>query len=292
VTLTFGTPLPAGTSTDLARLALQELTATVVRRRMLGRRPPRGFRGDWGDWAAACAEAEAFDGACLVRREDRLVVSLAPGDPLAATLGPHARQLLGIATTLIDAASPPRELARALGTTRATIWLARVEQVEALAAEAAGGAKLADHLAAVVMPISAAADLPWARHAAERFREAHGIEPVVAYCPREAGCLVAMNTPPARAASEFEVTHKPETLGRVLNGGVVWPRAASRSPLGLSSLVAAGIPDHSEASLVISALLARPGDGSPGATLLADALDVDKEGFLVPRGSDAAAGRE
>jgi 1-acyl-sn-glycerol-3-phosphate acyltransferase len=293
VTLTFGTPLPAGTSTDLARLALQELTATVVRRRMLGRRPPRGFRGDWGDWgdwAAACAEAEAFDGACLVRREDRLVVSLAPGDPLAATLGPHARQLLGIATTLIDAASPPRELARALGTTRATIWLARVEQVEALAAEAAGGAKLADHLAAVVMPISAAADLPWARHAAERFREAHGIEPVVAYCPREAGCLVAMNTPPARAAGDFEVTHKPDTLGRVLNGGVVWPRASLRSPLNLPSLAAAGIPDDADATLVISAMFPRPAGATPGAALLADAVDVDKEGFLVPRDAATSGG--
>jgi acyl-[acyl-carrier-protein]-phospholipid O-acyltransferase/long-chain-fatty-acid--[acyl-carrier-protein] ligase len=290
VTLTFGTPLPAGTSTDLARLALQELTATVVRRRMLGRRPPRGFRGDWGDWAAACAEAEAFDGACLVRREDRLVVSLAPGDPLAATLGPHARQLLGIATTLIDAASPPRELARALGTTRATIWLARVEQVEALAAEAAGRAKLADHLAAVVMPISAAADLPWARHAAERFREAHGIEPVVAYCPREAGCLVAMNTPPARAAGDFEVTHKPDTLGRVLNGGVVWPRASLRSPLNLPSLAAAGIPDDADATLVISAMFPRPAGATPGAALLADAVDVDKEGFLVPRDAATSGG--
>ena len=31
LTLTFGTPLPVGTSTTQARLALQELTATVVR---------------------------------------------------------------------------------------------------------------------------------------------------------------------------------------------------------------------------------------------------------------------
>ena len=279
VTLTYGTPLPVGTSTDLARLALQELTATVVRRRLAGRRPPRGFTGDW---AAACAEAEAFDGACLVRREDKLTASLAPGDPLAATLGTHTQSLLGIATTRIDASSPVGEIARTLAASRATIWLARVDQVEALAAEPEGRPRLAEHLAAIVMPIASAADLPWARHAAERFRETHGIEPVVAYCPREAGCLVAMNTPPARAAGDFEITHKPDTLGRVLNGGVVWPRASLRPPLGLRSLASAGIPDD-DATLVISALFPCAAGSTPGATLLADSLDVDKEGFLVPR---------
>jgi acyl-[acyl-carrier-protein]-phospholipid O-acyltransferase / long-chain-fatty-acid--[acyl-carrier-protein] ligase len=286
VTLTYGTPLPVGTSTDLARLALQELTATVVRRRMAGRRSPRGFTGDW---AAACAEAEAFDGACLLRREDRLVTSLAPGDPLAGTLGTHAKPLLGIAATLVDAASSPSEIVRVLTATRATVWLARVEQVEALAAEPEGRPRLAEHLAAIVMPIAAAADLPWARHAAERFQAAHGIEPVVAYCPREAGCLVAMNTPPARAAGDFEITHKPDSLGRVLNGGVIWPRASLRPPLGLPSLASAGIATDADATLVISALLPRPGDTAPAATLLADSLDVDKEGFLVLRGAATAA---
>ena len=281
VTLSFGRPLPAGTSTDLARLALQELTAAVVRRRMAARRPPPGFAGDW---AAACAEAEAFDGACLVSREDRLVVSLAPGDPLAATLGAHGTRLLGIATTPLDPASPAAELARSLAATRATVWLARVAQVEALAAESAAGLQLA----AIVMPVGSAADLPWARHAAERFRATHGIEPVVAYCPREAGCLVAMNTPPARAAGDFEITHKPDTLGRVLNGGVVWPRASLRPPLGLPSLAAVGVPDAADATLVISALIPRPADATPPAALLADALDVDKEGFLVPRETASA----
>jgi acyl-[acyl-carrier-protein]-phospholipid O-acyltransferase / long-chain-fatty-acid--[acyl-carrier-protein] ligase len=282
VTLTFGPPLPVGTSTDMARLALQELTATVVRRRMADRRPPPGFAGDW---AAAAAEAEAFDGACLLRREDRLVASLAPGDALHATLGTHAGRLLGIAATVIDAEVQPAALARELHAARATIWLARVNQVEALADEVSAAASLAGHLAAVVMPIVGAADLPWARHAAERFGERHGIEPVVAYCPREANCLVAMNTPPARSAGDFEVSCKPETLGRVLNGGVVWPRASLRPPLGLPSLAAEAIPDDAAATLLISALLPCPdpaGD-SPAARLLADALDVDKDGFLVPR---------
>jgi len=100
---------------------------------------------------------------------------------------------------------------------------------------------------------------------------------------------VAMNTPPARAAGDFEITHKPETLGRVLNGGVVWPRASLRPPLGLPSLAAAGVPDAADATLVISALIPRPADATPPAALLADALDVDKEGFLVLRGGATAA---
>ena len=280
VTLTFGRPLPVGTSTDLARLALQELTATVIRRRMAGRRPPVGFGGDW---PAACAEAEAFDGACLLRPEDRLLASLAPGDPLFATLGTHGRWLLGISAEEVAPETMPAELGRRLAASRATIWLARVEQVEALATLPASGGGLAPQLVAVVMPIAAAADLPWARHAAERFREAHGIEPVVAYCPREAGGLVAMNTPPARSPGDFEATHKPETLGRVLNGGVVWPEAAWRPPLGLPC--PAALPADAAATLVISAAIPRRGSESPAAALLADTLDVDKEGFLTPRPS-------
>jgi len=282
VTLTFGTPLPVGTSTDVARLALQELTATVVRRRMASRRPPRDFSGDW---PAACAEAEAFDGACLLRRTDRLLASLASDDPLAATLGTYGKRLLGIATEVIPPDTSPSDLVSQLISAKATVWLARVAQVEAVASKPTTGPGLSSHLVAVVMPIASASDLPWARHAAERFREAHGIEPVVAYCPREAGCLVAMNTPPARAAGDFEVSSKPDTLGRVVNGSVVWPRAAVRTPLGLPSRSSEGTPDDSEATLVISAMLPCPGAASPRAVVLADALDVDKEGFLVPRAS-------
>ncbi len=281
ITLSFGTPLPVGTSTDIARLALQELTATVVRNRMAKRQPPKNFVGDW---TAACAEAEAFDGACLLRRTDRFLASLASSDPLGETLGTHGQRLLGIPTTIVSADSSAEDLMAHLVATRTTVWLARVDQVEALGQTASQASPLNAHLVAVVMPITRAADLPWARHASERFRDAHGVEPVVAYCPGEAGgCLIAMNTPPARSAGDFEVTSKPETVGRVLNGSVVWPKASVRPPLGLPSLAPRGIPDDSESTLVISAMLPCPGKSGPGATLLTDAFDVDKEGFLVPR---------
>ncbi len=280
LTLTFGTPLPVGTSTDQARLALQELTATVVRERMASRRPPQGFEGDW---AAACAEAEAFDGACLLRRTDRLMASLAPGDPLHGSLGGHGRRLLGIATETLPATTPPDALARSLAAHGTTLWLARIDQVEAVAREPLA----TPGLAGVVMPVGSITDLAWARHAAERFQAAHGVEPVVAYAPPEAGGLIAMNTPPARSAGTFEITHKPDSLGRVLNGCVVWPRASDRIPLDRISLATAGIPDDAPATLAIAATLPCPTGPatSPRAALLHDALEVDKEGFLVPRGS-------
>jgi acyl-[acyl-carrier-protein]-phospholipid O-acyltransferase/long-chain-fatty-acid--[acyl-carrier-protein] ligase len=280
ITLSFGTPLPVGTPPNVARLALQELTATVVRRRMAKRRPPNTFAGDW---AAACAEAEAFESACLLRKTDHLLSSLAPSDPLANTLGTHGQRLLGIPTTSVPYEATPADLAAMLATSRATVWLARVDQVEALAKVASPVPRLDAHLVGIVMPIVRAADLPWARHASEQFRQMHGVEPVVAYCPAEAGCLVAMNTPPARAAGDFEVTSKPDTVGRVLNGGVVWPHASTRPPLGLASLSAEGIANDADATLVISAMFPCPGSLAPRAVLLADAFDVDKEGFLVPR---------
>ena len=59
-----------------------------------------------------------------------------------------------------------------------------------------------------------------------------------------------------------------------------------RPPLGRDSLVAEGIPDDADATLVIAATgPAAAGLGSqPRAALLADSFDVDAEGFLVPRG--------
>ena len=211
------------------------------------------------------------------------MASLAPGDPLHGSLGRHGRRLLGIATESLPATTPPGALARSLEAHGTTLWLARIDQVEAVARESLA----TPGLAGVAMPVGSITDLAWARHAAERFQAAHGVEPVVAYAPSEAGGLIAMNTPPARSAGSFETTHKPDSLGRVLNGCVVWPRASDRIPLDRLSLAAAGIPDDAHATLAIAATLpCLTGPAiSPRAALLHDALEVDKEGFLVPRGS-------
>jgi hypothetical protein len=267
ITLTFGPPLPVGTHPDQARLALQEVTASAVARRL----DPHA------------ATAEAFDGCCLVRRDDRLVTSLAAGDPLHDSLGLHAGRLLGIRATVVDPSSSTPHLAAALARERATLWLARAEQVLALAAEPASAAGLADHLAVVVIPIAHATELPRAREAIARFRDVFGIEPVVAYAPPEVGGLVAMNTPPSRIAWDHEVITKPDTVGRVVNGVVVWPRASQRSALGLPSLAGSGIADAAGTTLAIAATAPRNGRSQPGAALLSDACDVDKDGFLVPR---------
>jgi acyl-[acyl-carrier-protein]-phospholipid O-acyltransferase/long-chain-fatty-acid--[acyl-carrier-protein] ligase len=283
LTVLFGTPLPVGAHPDEARRALQELTAASVRSRMLAARatPPRGVSP--GDWAAHAATAEAFDGACLVRRDDRLVASLAPGDPLYDSLGTHAGRLLGIDARLIDASSPADEIAAALAASKATIWLARIEQVEAVAAASPAGLGLAEQLAAVVMPIASSADLPRARAASDRFKAACGIEPVVAYAPPEAAGLVAMNTPPARIEWDHEAISKPDTVGRVINGVVVWPQAADRVRLGLPALPAAPALGESPQTLAIGATFAGGTGNAPRAVLLAEAFDIDSEGFLMPR---------
>jgi len=260
VTVTFGPALPAGTHTDMARLALQETAVGAVARRL----DPHA------------ATAEAFDGCCMVRRSDRLVASLAPGDPLKDSLGLHGGRLLGIRTTVLDADAPADAVAATLAREKATIWLARIEQVLALADKPEAAAGLAAHLAAVVLPIGSLAQLPRAREAIDAFREASGIGPVVAYAPPEVGGLVAMNTPAKRIEWDHETLAKPETVGRVVNGVVVWPRAEMRPPLGLPSLADQGIPDDATATLAITAT------GSKAA-LLADAFDVDKDGFLIPR---------
>ena len=289
VTLTYGTPLPIGTPCHEARLALQELTATAVRNRMLATRPT--------ELAAAAATAEAFDGCCLVRRGDRLLASLAAGDPLHDSLGMHGAKLLGIRSTTVDAALPARLLGETILREKITIWLARVDQVLGLADEqAAGGTSLAglkSTLDVVVMPIVSVAELSQAREASARFREAFGIEPVVAFAPREAGGLVAMNSPPARATADHEVTLKADTVGRVVNGVVVWPEAAIRGRLGRESLIDQGIAAGERRTLVIGATLPpRAGNGHgttgpdrPTACLLDTGFDVDKEGFLVVKES-------
>ncbi|MFM7034583.1 MAG: MFS transporter [Planctomycetia bacterium] len=286
VTLLFGSPLPVGTHPDEARRALQELTAESVRRRFLASRlrPPRGIGA--GEWAARLATAEAFDGCCLVRRDDTLVSSLAQGDPLHDSLGSHGHDLLGIASIAIDAATEPLALVESLRAARATLWLARIDQVGSIARLAAADSSLADRLRGtlqvIVMPIGSSADLPRANEAARACLESLGIEPVTAFAPPESGGLVAMNSPPSRATASHEITLKRDSVGRVVNGVVVWPRAIDRARLRRPPLEAAEPPPADERTLVIGATL--PTDGAAArAAVLREAFDIDGEGFLVPR---------
>jgi hypothetical protein len=290
ITLTFGSPLPVGTHPNEARLALQELTASAVRERFTTWDAPGIVGPGIADPAAAAATAEAFDGACLVRRGDRMLASLAVGDPLHDSLGTHGGRLLGIETRLVDGRHvSSRELRGTLSREKMSIWLARIDQVAAVAMlpadDDAPVPPLRGALEAVVMPIDDLADLPRATQAAAAFLERHGVEPVVAFAPREARGHVAMNTPPARSV-DHEVTLKRDTVGRVLNGVVVWPRASDRERLGREPLPGGGIATGEGRTLVIAATLPQAADGAaPAAVLLANAFDVDGDGFLVPRES-------
>ena len=285
ITLTYGPPLPAGTHPDQARLALQEVTADAVRRRMSER--CRGRTPAAGDEAAWMATAEAFHGCCLVRREDRLLATLDAGDPLHESLGMHGGRLLGIHAVTCAAATPAAEIVARLAAEKSSLWLARVDQVAAAAGIAAPPALSA--LEVVVMPIGSATDLAGARAASDAFQAAFGIAPVVAYAPAEAGGgLVAMNTPTKRIAWDHETINKPDTVGRVVNGVVVWPHAADRERLGLEPLSPRGITSGEPRTLVIGATLPWPAGecktAAPRAVLLADTFAMDKDGFLVPPG--------
>jgi 1-acyl-sn-glycerol-3-phosphate acyltransferase len=281
LTLSYGPPLPVGTHTREARLALQELSATAVRRRMNATWGGRSAATDDVDWAAAAATAEAFDGCCLVRRGDRLLVSLGAGDPLFDSLGRHAARLLGIRAEAVDPTTSAAELAATIQRARITIWLARVAQVETLtAARGAVDAGFAAGLAAVVMPIATVADLPRAEAAASAFAAAFGVEPVVAYAPAEAGGLVAMNSPPERVAAAHEVTRKAGSVGRVVQGVVVWPTVASRARLGRGPVDVGTAANDGHRSLVIGATLPTAEGRGPRAALLDTAFTVDEDGFL------------
>jgi 1-acyl-sn-glycerol-3-phosphate acyltransferase len=293
VTLTFGQPLPVGVAPEIARLTLQELAATAVRRRLVAESAATVARGGVGfDRAALRATAEAFDGACLVKAADVLVSSLEPDDPLGRALGPDAADLLGIRAI---AAAPGLDVGRLAATLRehaATIWLATAEQVEALATMPET-VTLPAGLDAIVIPIADPADHDRARGAAGGFARRYRIEPVTAYAVAGGQALVAMNTPPGRVPAGHDVPLRPESLGRVVNGAVVWPEGRWRASLGLRAIAGAGADERR--SLVIGAMLPRSGDGPPPAepaSLLLDAgLAIDADGFLVaasgPRLGDA-----
>jgi len=291
VTLTFGPPLPVGTPPEIARLALQDVAATAARQRHAGSARsaataavelPAGTL----DGAALVALAEAFDGACLVKRGDVLASSLAADDPLGRTLGPLGAKLLGIDGAVIDGAAPAGEIASRLTAARATIWLATVDQVERLASSP-GSVALPATLDAVVVPVADLASHARAAAARAPFQRRFGVEPVTALAVADAQVLLAMNTPPARVPAGHEVVLAPDSLGRVVAGAVVWPDAGRRDELGLARL--AGSAAAAGGAVAVGAMLPRPGGlapGEPGALPLAERLAIDGDGFLRPAAAE------
>ena len=130
----------------------------------------------------------------------------------------------------------------------------------------------------VVVPLAAAADLPKVRESIAGFAAQFGVEPVVAYAPPGCG-LLAMNTPRTRGPAH-ETTCKADTIGRVVNGAVIWPRASLRAEAQRRPLPAgdAAAPSAPESSLAIAATM--PGEDGLGWAVLTERFDVDEDGFL------------
>jgi acyl-[acyl-carrier-protein]-phospholipid O-acyltransferase/long-chain-fatty-acid--[acyl-carrier-protein] ligase len=270
VTMRFGPPLPVGAAPSVIRLALQETLAEAVHERLT-----RRGNGRQGGDSAAAATAEAFDGCCLLRRNDRFLASLAPGDPLHDSLGSSGPQLLRLAGSVAAADMPTEELLATLARGRTTVWLARPDQLAAAAAVTLDFRPPE----VVVVPLAAAAELPAVQSLITAFAARFGVEPVVAYAPPGCG-LLAMNTPASRGQPQ-EVTCKPDTVGRVVNGAVIWPRVSQRAEAHRGPLPEAAVAPPSPApdvSLAIAATIA--GNDGLGWTVLPERFDVDDDGFL------------
>jgi acyl-[acyl-carrier-protein]-phospholipid O-acyltransferase/long-chain-fatty-acid--[acyl-carrier-protein] ligase len=273
VTMRYGPPLPVGSPPAVIRLALQETAAEAVLERLSQSAPTLK-----GASPAAAATAEAFDGCCLLRHRDRFLASLAPGDPLHDSLGMFGPQLLRLAGSVVPANLPVAELLAALARGRVTVWLARPEQLDAVATAEPPAGPGFQPPEVVVVPLAAAADLPKVRESIAGFAAQFGVEPVVAYAPPGCG-LLAMNTPRTRGPAH-ETTCKADTIGRVVNGAVIWPRASLRAEAQRRPLPAgdAAAPSAPESSLAIAATM--PGEDGLGWAVLTERFDVDEDGFL------------
>jgi hypothetical protein len=222
-----------------------------------------------------------------------MVSSLAPGDPLQIQLGTCGGPLLGIAATTLEPGLPAAELFAGVIRTRATIWLARVGQIAAMAAlPSPGTARLPE---VIVIPIGDHRDLAAARAAAAAFAQAHAREPVVAFAPEAVGGIVSMNAPSSRFDTAFEGAGCPESLGLVVMGVVVWPQASTRDRLGLAPTE--GDAPLADSTLVVAATGARPAtpalagaSTAPPPFRLPAGYLVDDRGFLFPPGASVASG--
>ena len=316
LTLSFGPCLPAGTPTSIARMALQEQAAHAVRSRMTETRSAatdvprwcRRFGGSvvavdadgtqwtgrdllqaWSrqasngaelDWATIASSAEAFHGGCMIRRNDVLVSTLSADHPLGTALGRFAGALLDIRAIWANGPTTAEAVHDVLALGPATVWVAELEQFVRAAVEPSGC--MPHSLDVLVVPLTDPSALPRFEAAAAAFLERHGISAVAAFAPFGFGGLLAMNTPPCRNVVAHEATNKPGTLGRVLNGSVVWPTAATRRALGM--------PETSATAAVEAALPLALGAGFAGVRgestelvpLPLPGISVDADGFLLP----------
>ena len=274
ITMRFGPLVPSGQSPAVIRLALQETAARAV----FGR-----FHHNPKCDVTYAAFAEALSGCCVLRRFDRLLVTLQKDDPLHDVFADAHSHQLSVSVEACQEAVSADEFVRLFQRRRVTVWIARHQQLNEILAFARGEPpKLMAFPEVIIVPVRSAAEFEHVAKTLSAFETMFGVTPVVAFAPPGCG-LIAMNTPPSRSVSK-ENTYDCDSVGRVVNGAVVWPRASLRGPAGFGPLTDEDSQPDEHRSLVVSAM--SQGSDGIGWNVLDEQFDVDENGFLRLRLDD------
>jgi acyl-[acyl-carrier-protein]-phospholipid O-acyltransferase/long-chain-fatty-acid--[acyl-carrier-protein] ligase len=268
ITMRFGPLVPSGQSPAVIRLALQETAAGAVFDR---------FKRNTEGVIADAATAEAFSACCVLRRSDRLLVSLKEGDPLCHVFADRRSHRLSVSVEACKEKVSAEEFIQLFQRRQVTVWLAKHEQLDDILAFARSEPDKSIVVPEViVVPVRSVLEFEQLANTLSQFESVFEVTPIVAYAPPECG-LVAMSTPPSRAQSQ-EKTFAPDSVGRVVNGAVVWPRASLRSLAIAKPLSGNGFGSDGDGSLLVSAMC--KGDEGIGWKMLSEQFDVDDNGFL------------
>ncbi|MBT4885757.1 MAG: hypothetical protein HON07_00910 [Planctomycetaceae bacterium] len=160
---------------------------------------------------------------------------------------------------------------------RVTVWLAKHEQLDDMLAFVRSEPDRPIVVPEViVIPVRSALEFEQLANTLSQFESVFEVTPVVAYAPPDCG-LVAMNTPPSRSQSQ-EKTYSSDSVGRVVNGAVVWPRASLRRLAAAEPLAGEAFESDADSSLLVSAMC--KGNEGIGWKMLSEQFDVDDNGFL------------
>ena len=268
ITMRFGPLVASGQSPAVIRLALQETAARAVFDR---------FHHTPKCDVARAASAEALSGCCVLRRFDRLLVTLQEDDPLHDVFADTDSHQLSVSVEACQEVVSADEFVRLFKRGRVTVWLARHQQLDEMLTFVRGEPqKPVAFPEVIIVPVGSTAEFKQVSELLSEFDKACGVRPVVAFAPPGCG-LIAMSTPPSRSTSQ-QKTYDPDSVGRVVNGAVVWPRASLRGSAGFEPFGDESPRSYGDSSLVVSAM--SQGFDGIGWKLLEEQFDVDDNGFL------------
>ena len=204
-----------------------------------------------------------------------MLVSLEEDDPLCRVFADRRTHRLSISVEACKEKVSAEEFNQLFQRRRVTVWLAKHEQLDGMLTFARSEPDKSIVVPEViVVPVRSAVEFEQLAGTLSTFESVFEVTPIVAYAPPGCG-LVAMNTPPSRAESQ-EKTYAPDSVGRVVNGAVVWPRTSLRRLAIAEPLSENGF--EGEGSLLVSAMC--QGDEGIGWKMLSEQFDVDDNGFL------------